>query len=87
MLTDGYHDVPLGKLAMVVTHLEMREAAPSRDVPAPEGVTLRALTRHWTGTVISFAGSDRTGSGSDGSQKPTPNCRRCCRMRTRSFSR
>ena len=32
MLTDGYHDVPLGKLAMVVTHLEMREAAPLRDV-------------------------------------------------------
>ncbi|BDY14642.1 hypothetical protein Sulfitobl28_06120 [Sulfitobacter pontiacus] len=35
MLTDGYHDVPLGKLAMVVTHLEMREAAPCGMSPPP----------------------------------------------------
>jgi|TARA_R110002110_G_scaffold190214_2_gene398447 GNAT superfamily N-acetyltransferase len=60
MLTDGYHDVPLGKLAMVVTHLEMREAAPSRDVPAPEGVTLRALsaTLDWYRDIFRRVGQD-----------------------------
>ena len=60
MLTDGYHDVPLGKLAMVVTHLEMREAAPLRDVPAPEGVTLRALTTtlDWYRDIFRRVGQD-----------------------------
>ena len=60
MLTDGYHDVPLGKLAMVVTHLEMREAAPLRDVPAPEGVTLRALTptQDWYRDIFRRVGQD-----------------------------
>ena len=60
MLTDGYHDVPLGKLAMVVTHLEMREAAPLRDVPAPEGVTLRALTLtlDWYRDIFRRVGQD-----------------------------
>ena len=60
MLTDGYHDVPLGKLAMVVTHLEMREAAPLRDVPAPEGVTLRALTPtlDWYRDIFRRVGQD-----------------------------
>ena len=60
MLTDGYHDVPLGKLAMVVTHLEMREAAPSRDVPAPEGVALRALTPtlDWYRDIFRRVGQD-----------------------------
>ena len=60
MLTDGYHDVPLGKLAMVVTHLEMREAAPLRDVPAPEGVALRALppTLDWYRDIFRRVGQD-----------------------------
>lgn len=40
MLNDGYHDVPLGKLAMVVTHLEMRTPADTRPVPIPDGITL-----------------------------------------------
>lgn len=44
MLGDGYHDVPAGKLAMVVTLLEMRKAAPLRDIPLPKGVTLRQVT-------------------------------------------
>lgn len=34
MLEDGYHDVPAGYLAMVVTHLQMREKPAAR--PAPE---------------------------------------------------
>ena len=44
MLGDGYHDAPAGKLAMVVTHLEMHSPAPVRDVPLPEGIALRQVT-------------------------------------------
>lgn len=40
MLGDGYHKIPDGKLATVVTLLEMRERAPIRPVPAPQGVAL-----------------------------------------------
>ena len=43
MLSDGYHDIPPGKVAAVVTHLEMREPAPLRPVPAPEGVSLERV--------------------------------------------
>jgi GNAT superfamily N-acetyltransferase len=43
MLSDGYHDVPKGKLAMVVTQLEMRTRADIRPAPTPEGVTLRRM--------------------------------------------
>lgn len=45
MLQDGFHDVPAGKLAMVVTHLEMKAPAETRPVPDPEGVTLRHVER------------------------------------------
>ncbi|MGB7242710.1 MAG: GNAT family N-acetyltransferase [Sulfitobacter sp.] len=40
MLSDGYHDIPAGKVAMIVTHLEMRSPAFMRPIPLPEGVTL-----------------------------------------------
>ena len=43
MLSDGYHDVPKGKLAMVITHLEMSTRADTRPVPTPTGVTLRPM--------------------------------------------
>ena len=43
MLSDGFHKVPTGKLAMVVTHLEMTQAAPQRPVPLPDGVELRSV--------------------------------------------
>ena len=43
MLTDGLHDVPQGKVAMVVTHLEMCTPASLRLVPAPTGVTFRQV--------------------------------------------
>lgn len=33
MLENGYHDVPLGKIAAVVTHLEMAQQAPLRADP------------------------------------------------------
>lgn len=44
MLGDGFHDVPPGKLATVVTHLEMRAPSPLRPVPTPDGVTLDRVT-------------------------------------------
>ncbi|MGC9370594.1 MAG: GNAT family N-acetyltransferase [Paracoccaceae bacterium] len=42
-LKDGFYDVPPGKVAAVVTHLEMREKAPLRPVPEPQGVSLRRI--------------------------------------------
>ncbi|THH35412.1 GNAT family N-acetyltransferase [Aliishimia ponticola] len=45
MLSDGYHDVPDGYLAMVVTYLEMTEPAPLRGVPLPEGCAFVPLAR------------------------------------------
>ena len=44
MISDGLHDVPAGKVAMIVTHLEMLERADTRDVPLPDGVTFRQVT-------------------------------------------
>lgn len=51
MLTDGYHDLPAGKLAAVVTHLEMRRPSnvpdmpdlPLRRVPMPDANWYRDL--------------------------------------------
>ena len=45
MLPDGYSDVPAGKLAAVVTCLEMGAAVPLRNDPAPEGITLQRIAR------------------------------------------
>lgn len=44
MIEDGLHDVPGGKVAMVVTHLEMKERAATKDMAAPDGVTFRQVT-------------------------------------------
>ncbi|MDJ0821513.1 MAG: GNAT family N-acetyltransferase [Paracoccaceae bacterium] len=41
MLEDGFHDVPEGRVAAVVTHLEMPVAAPLRGAAAPDGVRLQ----------------------------------------------
>lgn len=41
-LSDGIHPLPSGKLAAVVTYLEMTRRPAPRDVAAPEGVTLVA---------------------------------------------
>jgi len=40
VLENGFYDVPPGRLATVVTHLEMRAPAPLRPCVAPDGVTL-----------------------------------------------
>jgi GNAT superfamily N-acetyltransferase len=43
MLASGTYDIAPGKVAMVVTHLEMTEPAKQRPVPEPEGVTLEKI--------------------------------------------
>jgi GNAT superfamily N-acetyltransferase len=43
-LANGCYDVPPGKVATVVTYLDMRTAAPPRPVPRPKGVTLDRVT-------------------------------------------
>ena len=45
MLANGFYDVPPGKLAVVVTHLEMTAPAPQRPVPLPEGVSFEKTDR------------------------------------------
>lgn len=44
MLADGFHNVPPGKVAMIVTHLEMRAPATLRPKPLPDGITFRRVT-------------------------------------------
>lgn len=50
MLTDGFHDVPAGRIAMVVTHLEMRAPPPSKPAAVCSGLSLRRVSdppREW----------------------------------------
>lgn len=43
-LSDGYHDIPAGKIAVVVTHLEMLAPAAPRPTPSlPAGLELRRV--------------------------------------------
>ncbi|WP_299966171.1 GNAT family N-acetyltransferase [uncultured Roseobacter sp.] len=44
MLKDGFHDVPPGKVPVVVTYLEMTSKVPTKDSTLPEGVTFRRVT-------------------------------------------
>ncbi|KEJ90869.1 GNAT family N-acetyltransferase [Sulfitobacter donghicola] len=59
MLTDGFHPVPKGKLAMVVTHLEMHAPATIKDVPLPDGISFRAVkpTLEWYRDVFTRVGA------------------------------
>lgn len=43
MLPNGFHKVPAGKVAMIVTYLEMR-APQYRDAPLPDGLEFAPLT-------------------------------------------
>lgn len=43
MLGSGFYDVEPGKIATVVTHLEMKARAELRPVPDPDGVTLEPV--------------------------------------------
>ncbi len=61
MLSDGYHDVPRGKVATVVTLLEMTARAETRPVPAPDGWTLTRITRpdrDWYRALFHKVGQD-----------------------------
>lgn len=60
MLNDGFHDVPDGKLAMVVTHLEMRAPAPLREVSLPDGLRLQQVTPtlDWYRDIFRRVGQD-----------------------------
>ncbi|SPH22807.1 hypothetical protein ASD8599_03554 [Ascidiaceihabitans donghaensis] len=61
MLTDGYHDVPAGRLAMVVTHLEMHAKPATTQVCLPDGITLRAVpspTLDWYRDIYRRVGAD-----------------------------
>lgn len=61
MLGDGLHDVPPGKVAMVVTHLEMTQPVPPRDTPQPEGWMLTRIqspTRGWYRSLFAAVGAD-----------------------------
>ncbi|MDW3223253.1 MAG: GNAT family N-acetyltransferase [Paracoccaceae bacterium] len=44
MLSDGFHDVPAGKVAMIVTYLEMTTRVETKNIPLPEGVTFHRAT-------------------------------------------
>jgi len=43
MLSDGLHDVPPGKIAVVVTYLEMRDRPAPRPWEFPDGVTIEQI--------------------------------------------
>lgn len=43
LIPDGYHDIPPGKVAMIVTHLEMRAPAATKGIALPEGLTFCPL--------------------------------------------
>ncbi|MEM8654229.1 MAG: GNAT family N-acetyltransferase [Pseudomonadota bacterium] len=61
MLSDGYHEVPKGKIATVVTNLEMRARPETRDVPTPEGWTLTRIqtpTTDWYRALFAAVGAD-----------------------------
>ncbi len=59
MLSDGFHVVPKGKLAVIVTHLEMHAPAPTKEVPLPEGITFRQVkpTLDWYRDVFTRVGA------------------------------
>jgi len=43
MIADGLHDIPRGKVAMVVTHLEMTSRAPTKDRALPDGISFHPV--------------------------------------------
>ncbi len=61
MLSDGYHNVPPGKVAAVATELEMHQKAALRGHPAPPGLTLRHIDAPdivWYRALFSLVGGD-----------------------------
>lgn len=60
MLADGFHAVPPGKVAMVVTHLEMRSRPEVRKTEPPQGVSFHAVDADpvWFKNIFRRVGSD-----------------------------
>ncbi|WP_415922152.1 GNAT family N-acetyltransferase [Tateyamaria sp. SN6-1] len=61
MLSDGYHGVPRGKVATIVTDLEMRAKADTRPVTPPAGWDLvrhTAPTLSWYRALFQAVGQD-----------------------------
>lgn len=61
MLSDGMHDVPPGKIATVVTHLEMLAQADERPAQLAEGWALRPVpnpTLDWYRAIFTAVGQD-----------------------------
>jgi GNAT superfamily N-acetyltransferase len=59
-LEDGLYDLPPAKVAMIVTHLEMRAPAQTRDRPLPDGVSLRPVEAdvNWYRDIFRKVGAD-----------------------------
>lgn len=59
MLSDGFHDIPAGKVAMIVTHLEMRAPPETRAVSLVEGVSFHSVeaTTSWFRDIFTRVGS------------------------------
>lgn len=59
MLKNGFHDIPPGKVAMIVTYLEMASKPEIKPVPLPDGVILRRVTpdKDWYRDVFNRVGS------------------------------
>ena len=45
VITDGYHDVPVGRIAAVVTYLEMRQPPTVLDAPLPDGLEVSRIAK------------------------------------------
>ena len=61
MLKDGYTDIAAGKVAAVVTHLEMLLRAPTKPSPAPDNVSIRHVRQpdvDWYRDLYVRIGSD-----------------------------
>ena len=59
-IANGLHDVPPGKVAMVVTHLQMTAPAPLRPAPEADGITLRQVAADvaWYRDIFDRVGRD-----------------------------
>ena len=59
MLSNGLHDVPPGKVAMVVTYLEMRRKPQMREASLPQGVSFHEVTADvaWFRDIFDRVGS------------------------------
>lgn len=61
MLSDGYHDVPVGKIAMVVTYLEMTEKPTAKPVGTSVGWNLSRIEtpdRNWYRALFRKVGQE-----------------------------